>query len=102
MALHMQLFIKIMLIRTLVVCYYNKITTVCAFRPTHTFSSVPARAHARARTASRALLYCHMERRLSDLIYYCIYQTMRFILRVLNKLILQMPAGLLYYLYLPT
>jgi len=39
-----------MLIRTVVGCYYNKKTTVCACGPTHTFSSVHTHAHARSRT----------------------------------------------------
>src|SRR6218665_3250092 len=39
-----------MLIRTLVGCYYNKITTVCACKPTHTFSYAHTHAHARSRT----------------------------------------------------
>src|SRR6218665_1045884 len=34
-----------MLIRTLVGCYYNRTTTVCVYRPTHTFSSVHTHSH---------------------------------------------------------
>src|SRR6218665_218557 len=48
-----------MLIRTLVGCYYNKITTVCACKPTHTFSYAHThmRMHARARTYSRQYIF---------------------------------------------
>src|SRR6218665_3572309 len=42
-----------MLIRTLVGCYYNKITTVCAGRPTHIIIRTHTRARSRAHTLAR-------------------------------------------------